>query len=103
MTIWPGEFWVADIPYTDQSETKKRPVLVLWLDGADVVAAVVISSRRRTQTDVELKEWRRWSARCFDCKTFAVGLPRGIAAAAPARCDFDYGRKSRQVYLGAIR
>jgi mRNA-degrading endonuclease toxin of MazEF toxin-antitoxin module len=63
MTIRPGEFWVADIPYTDQSATKKRPVLVLWLDGADVVAAVVTSSRRRTQTDVELKEWREGGLR----------------------------------------
>jgi mRNA interferase MazF len=35
MTISPGEFWLANIPYTDLSASKKRPVLVLWLDAAD--------------------------------------------------------------------
>jgi mRNA interferase MazF len=40
MTIRPGEFWVADIPFTDGSGSKKRPILVLWLDGPDVVAAL---------------------------------------------------------------
>ena len=39
MTIRPGEFWVADIPYTSGRRHKKRPVLVLWLDGADAVVA----------------------------------------------------------------
>ncbi len=29
MTIQPGEFWVADIPFTDATASKKRPVLVL--------------------------------------------------------------------------
>lgn len=27
MIIQPGEFWVADIPFTDGSGSKKRPVL----------------------------------------------------------------------------
>ena len=33
MNIQPGEFWVADIRFTDGSGSKKRPVLVLWLDA----------------------------------------------------------------------
>ena len=33
MTIHPGDFWVADILFMDGNTFKKRPVLVLWLDG----------------------------------------------------------------------
>ncbi|HEX3869883.1 MAG TPA: type II toxin-antitoxin system PemK/MazF family toxin [Pirellulales bacterium] len=58
MTIRPGEFWVADIPFTDARGSKKRPVLVLWLDGPDVVAAAVTSAPPRTPTDVPLADWR---------------------------------------------
>ena len=39
MTIQAGEFWLADIPFTDGSASKIRPVLVLWLDGLDAVVA----------------------------------------------------------------
>jgi mRNA interferase MazF len=28
MIIQPGEFWVPDIPFTDGSASKKRPILV---------------------------------------------------------------------------
>ncbi len=35
--IQPGDFWVAEVPYTDGRGAKKRPVLILWLDGADAV------------------------------------------------------------------
>jgi mRNA interferase MazF len=58
MTIRPGDFWVADIPFTDGSASKKRPVLVLWLDGDDVVVAAVTSAAPRTPTDVLLGDWR---------------------------------------------
>ncbi len=57
MTIQPGEFWVADIPYTSGVASKKRPVLILWLDGNDAVVAVVTSAQPRTQTDIPLKDW----------------------------------------------
>ena|SRR5205809_3586921 len=57
MTIRPGDFWVADILFTDRSASKKRPVLVLWLDGMDVVAAAVTSAASRTLTDVPLADW----------------------------------------------
>jgi mRNA-degrading endonuclease toxin of MazEF toxin-antitoxin module len=33
MTPSPGEIWLADIPFTDGSASKIRPVLVLWLDA----------------------------------------------------------------------
>ena len=58
MTIHPGEFWVADIPFTDGSASKKRPILVLWLDGRDVVVSAVTSVAPRTATDVLLINWR---------------------------------------------
>jgi len=58
MTISPGDFWVAEIPFTDGSASKKRPVLVLWLDGQDVVVAAVTSAVPRTPTDVSLIDWR---------------------------------------------
>jgi mRNA interferase MazF len=58
MLIHPGDFWVADIPFTDQGRSKKRPVLVLWLDGLDVVVAAVTSAAPRSPTDVALADWR---------------------------------------------
>jgi mRNA interferase MazF len=57
MTIRAGEFWIADIRYSDGSSSKKRPVLVLWLDGADVVVAAVTTAGPRTLMDVALTEW----------------------------------------------
>ena len=58
MTIHPGDFWIAEIPFTDGSASKKRPVLVLWLDGQDAVVAAVTSAGPRTPTDVALIDWR---------------------------------------------
>jgi mRNA interferase MazF len=52
MTVKAGELWVAEITFTDGSASKKRPILILWIDGADVVLAAVTSSKPRTQTDV---------------------------------------------------
>ena len=57
-TISPGDFWVADIPFTNGSASKRRPVLVLWLDGQDAVVAAVTSAAPRTQTDVPLADWQ---------------------------------------------
>ena len=56
-TIQPGELWVADIPFTSGSNSKKRPILLLWLDGEDVVAATVTSAKPRTPTDISLNDW----------------------------------------------
>lgn len=56
-TIEPGDFWVANIPFTNGTGSKKRPILLLWLDGEDVVAAVVTSAKPRSQTDVFLNNW----------------------------------------------
>ncbi|MEB3309196.1 MAG: hypothetical protein VKJ02_03105 [Snowella sp.] len=41
-TIKGGEFWVAKILFTDGTSSKKRPVLILWVDGDDVVVTAVI-------------------------------------------------------------
>ena len=56
--ILPGELWLANIPYTDQTASKKRPVLVLWLDAADAVVAAVTTAAPRSNTDVVLVDWR---------------------------------------------
>jgi mRNA interferase MazF len=57
MTIKAGELWVAEIIFTDGSASKKRPVLILWVDGDDVVVAAVTSSQPRSKTDVVLADW----------------------------------------------
>ena len=56
--ISAGEFWLADIPFTDQSASKKRPVLILWIDAQDVVVAAVTSAATRSPTDVPLSDWK---------------------------------------------
>jgi mRNA interferase MazF len=58
MPVQPGEFWVADIPFTHGMASKRRPILVLWLDGADLVAAAVTSAAPRSATDVALTDWK---------------------------------------------
>jgi mRNA interferase MazF len=58
MTIQPGEFWIADIPFTNAVASEKRPVLVLWLDDRDVVAAAVNTAKPRTPLDVLLADWK---------------------------------------------
>jgi mRNA interferase MazF len=63
MTMRAGEIWLADIPFTDGSASKRRPVLVLWLDGLDAVVAVVTSAAPRTPTDVALADWHGASLR----------------------------------------
>ncbi|MEG4290579.1 type II toxin-antitoxin system PemK/MazF family toxin [Microcoleus sp. C2C3] len=56
-TIEPGDFWVANIPFTNGTGSKKRPILLLWLDGEDVVAAAVTSAQPRSPTDVFVNDW----------------------------------------------
>ena len=58
MSMQAGEFWLADIPFTDGTASKVRPVLILWLDGRDAVVAAVTSAAPRTATDVSLTDWR---------------------------------------------
>jgi mRNA interferase MazF len=56
-TIKAGEFWIADIPFLGGITSKKRPVLILWIDGNDAIVAAVTSSQSRTKTDVTLVDW----------------------------------------------
>jgi mRNA interferase MazF len=58
MTITPGDFWVAEIPFTDRRETKKRPVLVLWIDAQDVIVSAVTSAAPRSVNDIALQNWQ---------------------------------------------
>ena len=37
-SIEPGDFWVGNIPFTKGADSKKRPILLLWLDDEDVVS-----------------------------------------------------------------
>lgn len=57
MTVSAGDLWVADITYTDGTASKKRPGLVLWVDGADAIVAAVTSAAPRSPTDVSLQDW----------------------------------------------
>jgi mRNA interferase MazF len=59
MTITPGDFWVAEILFTDGSAAKKRPVLILRLDAQDVIVAAVTSASPRSVTDIPLKDWQK--------------------------------------------
>lgn len=55
-TIQAGDFWVAEITFTGGVMSKKRPILILWIDGNDVVVAAVTSMLPRTKTDVALTD-----------------------------------------------
>ena len=59
MTITPGDIWIASILFTDGSASKKRPVLILWLDAQDVIVAAVTSASPRSVTDVTLQDWQQ--------------------------------------------
>jgi mRNA interferase MazF len=59
MTITPGDFWVAEILFTDGSAAKKRPILILWLDAQDVIVSAVTSASPRSATDIPLKDWQQ--------------------------------------------
>lgn len=59
MTITPGDVWIAEILFTDGSASKKRPVLILWLDAQDVTVAAVTSASPRSVTDVTLQDWQQ--------------------------------------------
>ena len=94
MSIQPGEFWVADIRYTDGTASKKRPVLVLWLDGQDAVVAVVTTAVPRTPTDLALADWQAAGLRAastvrlsrLDCLEQSLLLHRlGAVSTADAR------------------
>jgi mRNA interferase MazF len=56
-TIQPGEFWIAEIFFTSGISAKKRPVLILWIDDQDAVAAVITSAPPRSQMDIFLDDW----------------------------------------------
>jgi mRNA interferase MazF len=58
MNIRSGEFWIADIPFTNGLSSKKRPVLILWTDGNDAIVALVTSALPRTDTDSMLDDWQ---------------------------------------------
>ena len=91
MTAQAGELWVADITFTNGTASKRRPVLVLWVDGADVVVAAVTSSAPRTQADVLLQDWATGGLRLpstvrlarLDCLEQAL-LPHRLGTVAPA-------------------
>jgi mRNA interferase MazF len=56
----PGDTWLADITYTPGVTSKRRPVLVLWRDGDDVIVALVTSAQPGSATDVAaLTDWGR--------------------------------------------
>jgi|SRR5664280_1590820 len=54
----PGEIWLAEIPFTNGTAAKLRPVLILWVDAGDVVVAAITSAAPRSPTDVSLVDWK---------------------------------------------
>ncbi len=56
-TVRPGDFYVADIPFTNGMASKKRPVFVLWLEGDDAVVASVTTAAPRSATNVLIHAW----------------------------------------------
>ncbi len=58
-TIKAGDIWIADIPYTNGAASKKRPVLILWIDENDVVVSAITSAQPRTNPDVALVDWAK--------------------------------------------
>ncbi len=94
MPIQAGEIWLAVITFTNQKTSKRRPVLVLWLDGLDAVVAVVTSAPPRTATDVALIDWQTANLRVastvrlarLDCLERSLLLRRiGALTAADAK------------------
>jgi len=94
MTIQPGEFWVAEIRYTNASGSKKRPVLVLWIDGLDLVAAAVTTAQPRSPFDVLLDDWKTSGLRLpstvrlsrIDCLEHSLLVGKiGLISSADAR------------------
>src|SRR5438105_8354800 len=94
MPIQAGDLWVADILFTDRSASKKRPVLVLWLDGLDAVVAAVTSAAPRSPTDVILTDWKLAGLRVpstvrvarLDCLEQALLIHRiGVISASDAQ------------------
>ena len=57
MNPQPGEICLANIPFTNGLAWKVRPVLVLWLDEADLVVAAVTSAQPRSAEEVALLDW----------------------------------------------
>ncbi len=57
MTYTAGDIWIADIRFTDGTASKKRPVLILWIDNQDAVVSAVTTAAPRTPTDVLLLDW----------------------------------------------
>ena len=103
--ILPGEFWLAEIPFTDGSAPKIRPVLILWRDGLDLVVAAVTSVPPRSVTDVALGDWLAAGLRVPS----TVRLSR-LACLEQSLMRFRLGRLSRpdarqlrQVWRNEIR
>ena len=101
----PGEFWIADIPFTSGTGSKLRPVLVLWTDAADVVVAAVTSAQPRSTTDIALQNWAASGLRVastvrlsrLDCLEQQL-LRRRLGVLAPSDAD-----QLKRVWANEIR
>lgn len=52
--IEAGDLWVANILFSTGTGSKKRPILILWLDGDDVITAAITSAPPRTKNRCNL-------------------------------------------------
>jgi mRNA interferase MazF len=105
MTIRPGEFWVADIHYASGGGKKKRPVLILWLDGSDAVVAAVTTAKPRSAFDIRLSDWQTSGLRLastvrlsrLDC------LEQSLLIGKIGMVSKEDGNKLKQVWTSSIK
>ena len=56
--VW--EIWYADFGYEESKESKDRPALVIEIDGAFYVSAMITShEQRNVWGDIDIAEWRK--------------------------------------------
>jgi mRNA interferase MazF len=92
-------------PFTDGSASKKRPILVLWVDSSDVVVAAVTSVAPRTPTDVPLADWKVSGLRVpstvrlsrLDC------LEQSLLIARIGGVSFGDGQTVKQVWTSHVK
>ena len=59
-TYAPGEIVLVSFPFSDSTETRRRPALVLLDTGDDdILVARVTSQAARNQFDIEIEQWRQ--------------------------------------------
>lgn len=76
----PGEVRMAEVPFSDGQGSKIRPVLVLKIQGKNIVVAPLTSHSARDHFDVELWNWEECglpspgTVRCSEIRSLSRNL-----------------------------